>query len=176
MSNRIDFFQSDQTQLSLPAATVSILVDGSLCSCLELVEIVRSAWPEFSWARLAYNPAAYAGGGVLSVEEVETELAIGKSVCIRQVYNGCAPGTGTFSFPIFDGQIEGIERRLGPNGESVEFVAKDFSANLKRINVYGQRVGNPDGSTVFLSGIDTVFNAEGEANAKTEPIENNGNS
>jgi hypothetical protein len=142
-----------------------------------LTEIVRGGWPEFSWARLVYNPAACPeGDGVLLTEEVEAELAIGKSVCIRQVYNGCAPGTGTFSFPIFDGQIEGIERRLGLNGESVEFVAKDFSANLKRISVYGQRVGNPDGSTVFLSGIDTVFNAEGEANARSEPIENNGNS
>jgi hypothetical protein len=176
MSNRIDFFQSDQTQLSLPAATASILVDGSLCPCLELVEIVRGSWPEFSWARLAYNPAAFAGGGVLSSEEIEAELATGKSVCIQQVYNGCAPGVGTFSFPIFDGKIEGIGTRLGPDGESVEIVAKDFSANLKRISVYGQRVGNSDGSTLFLAGADTVFNAEGKANAKTEPIENNGNS
>jgi hypothetical protein len=176
MSNRIDFFQSAQTQLSLPGATVSILLDGSLCPHLEWIEAVRSGWPEFSWARLVYNPAAYSGAGLTTAEEIERELAIGKSVCIRQVYNGCAPGASAFSFPIFTGQIEGIETSIGPDGESVEIAAKDFSANLKHINVYGQRVGNPDGSTVFLAGAGTVFNAEGEANARAVLIENNGNS
>ncbi|GAI26966.1 unnamed protein product, partial [marine sediment metagenome] len=73
MSNRIDFFQSDQTQLALPGATVSILLDGSLCPCLELIEIVRNDWPEFSWARLAYNPAAYPQANLTVVEEIEAE-------------------------------------------------------------------------------------------------------
>ena len=176
MSNRVDFFQSDQTQLAFPSATVSILLDGSLCPYLELIEIVRCGWPEFSWARLAYNPAAYVGASLIAVEEIETELAIGKAVCIRQVYNGSAPGTAAFSFPIFEGQIEGIETRFGPDGERVEIVAKDFSAILKRITVYGQRVSNSDGSTLFLAGTDAVFNADGKANAAIEPIENNGNS
>ena len=176
MSNRVDFFQSDQTQLAFPSATVSTLLDGSLCPYLELIEIVRCDWPEFSWARLAYNPAAYAGAGLIAAEEIETELAIGKAVCIRQVYNGSAPGAAAFSFPIFEGQIEGIETRFGPDGERVEIIAKDFSAILKRITVYGQRVSNSDGSTLFLAGTDTVFNADGKANAAIEPIENNGNS
>ena len=101
MSNRIDFFQSDQTQLALPGATVSISLDGSLCPCLELIEIVRNDWPEFSWARLAYNSAAYAGAGLIAAEKIGTELAIGKAVCIRQVYNGSAPGVAAFSFPTF---------------------------------------------------------------------------
>ncbi|MBA7624635.1 hypothetical protein ES703_32046 [subsurface metagenome] len=176
MSNRVDFFQSDQTQLAFPSATVSILLDGSLCPYLELIEIVRCGWPEFSWARLAYNSAAYAGAGLIAAEEIETELAIGKAVCIRQVYNGSAPGAAAFSFPIFEGQIEGIETRFGPDGERVEIVAKDFSAILKRITVYGQRVSNSDGSTLFLAGTNSVFNADGKANAAIEPIENNGNS
>jgi len=176
MSNRVDFFQSDQTQLAFPSATVSILLDGSLCPYLELIEIVRCGWPEFSWARLAYNPAPYASAGLIAAEEIETELAIGKAVFIRQVCNGSAPGAAAFSFPIFEGQIEGIETRFGPDGERVEIVAKDFSAILKRITVYGQRVSNSDGSTLFLAGTDTVFNADGKANAAIEPIENNGDS
>ncbi|MHC4113499.1 MAG: hypothetical protein ACYSUY_20690 [Planctomycetota bacterium] len=61
MSNRIDFFQSVQTQMALPASSVSILVGGKLCPFLEPMEIVRGGWPEFSWARLAYNRAAYDG-------------------------------------------------------------------------------------------------------------------
>jgi hypothetical protein len=55
MSNRIDFFQSAQTQLALPTASVSIVIDGMLCPELEPVEIIRSGWPEFSQARLVYN-------------------------------------------------------------------------------------------------------------------------
>ena len=57
MSNRIDFFQSAQTRLAIPAASVSILLEGQLCPFLEPLEIVRGGWPDFSWARLAYNPA-----------------------------------------------------------------------------------------------------------------------
>jgi hypothetical protein len=176
MSNRIDFFQSDQTQLALPAATVSILLDGSLCPCLELIEIVRGDWPEFSWARLVYNPAAYPRMSLTAAEEIETELAIGKSIRVHQVYHGAAPGAVAFSFPLFAGQIEAIETRLEPDGERVEIIAKDFSANLKRVVVYGRRVGSSDGSTLFLAGSDTVFNEDGKTNALIEPVVNNGNS
>jgi len=176
MSNRIDFFQSAQTQLAVPGVTVSILLEGALCPILEVVEVVHCDWPEFSLARLAYNPAAHPGASLISAEEIETILAIGKPICVRQVYNGSAPGSAAFSFPVFEGQIEGIESRLGPDGEKVELVARDFSANLKRITVYGQRVGNSDGSSLFLAGSDTVFNADGKANAAIELIENNGNS
>ncbi len=41
MSNRIDFFQSAQTRLAIPAATVSILLDGTLCPELEPIEIIQ---------------------------------------------------------------------------------------------------------------------------------------
>ena len=176
MSNRIDFFQSAQTQLALPAATVSILLGGRLCPVLEPIEIVRSGWPEFSWARLAYNPAAYPGASLTAVEEIETLFAMGKSICIRQVYNGTAPGVAVFSFLIFDGQIEGIETRLGLDGEAVEIVARDFSANLKRVSAYGQRMAKADGSSVFLASLDTVFNPDDRANASLSPTKFNGKS
>ncbi|UCF43856.1 MAG: hypothetical protein JSV99_02725 [Planctomycetota bacterium] len=174
MSNRIDFFQSAQTKLTLPAPAFLILLDGELCPWLEPIEIVDGRWTEFSWARLAYNPAAYPQAELLSIEEIEPKVAIGKRVCIRQVYNGTPPGASAFSFPLFAGQIESVETQLGPNGESVEIIAKDFSANLKRITAYGQRVSNFDGSTLFLSGVDTAFNEDGKANASAEPIEHNG--
>ena len=174
MSNRIDFFQSAQTKLTLPAAAFLILLDGELCPWLEPIEIVNGHWPEFSWARLAYNPAAYPQAELIAIELIEAELAIGKRVCIRQVYNGTAPSASAFSFPLFAGQIEGLETKLGFNGESVEIIAKDFSANLKRITAYGQRVGNFYDSTLFLAGADTTFNEDGKANASIEPIEHNG--
>ena len=171
MSNRIDFYQSEQTQLALPAASVSVFVDGVLCPTLELTEIVRSGWPEFSWAKLAYNPAGYTPGGVTCVEDIESELGMGKSLCVRQYYNGVPPGAAASSFPIFCGRIEQIETKLSAAGERVEILARDFGANFKHVSVYGRRVAKADGSTVFLAGLDTIFNPDGKANANPVPIE-----
>jgi hypothetical protein len=170
MTNRIDFFQSAQTQLAVPAASVSIFVGGQLYPYLEPIEIVRSGWPEFSWVRLAYNPAAYAGDDLVDVEDIETILAMGESVCIRQIYNGVPPGTAAFAFSLFEGQIEGIETGIGEKGERLEIIAKDFSVNLKRLTVNGQRICKTDESNLFLWSFDTVFNPDGEANANPEPI------
>jgi hypothetical protein len=176
MSNRIDFFQSAQTRLALPAATVSVLIDGSLCPDLVVTEIVRSGWPEFGWARLAYNPAAMSQLNYLSVEQVEAKFGMGKLVSIRQIYNGIPPGSSAFCLPIFEGHIETIEAKIDSNGENIEIIAKDFSAALSRITVYGQRVTGLDGSTLFLSGLDTVFNPDGQANAGKNPSQANGRS
>jgi len=174
MSNRIDFFQSAESRLAIPAASVSILLEGALCPELEPIEIVQSTWPEFSWARLAYNPAGQAAPELIPAEQIETKFGIGKSICIQQIYSGIASGTGIFSVTIFDGQIEAIETSLGPQGQNVEITATDFSANLKRITVYGQRVGNSDGSTIFLAGMDTIFNPDGKPNAGSSLANVNG--
>ena len=176
MSNGIDFFQSEQTRLSLPAAYVSILVDGTLCPTLEVIEIVRSGWPEFGWAKLAYNPAAYTGTDVKNTENAENEFAAGKTICIRQYYNGILSGTATFGLPIFSGQIESIETRRKAGGEKLEIIARDFSVNLKRLSVYGQRLAKADGSSIFMAGLDAIFNPDGKGNANPTPIEVEGKS
>ncbi len=176
MPNRIDFFQPEQTRLALPAASVSIFVDGMLYPALELIEIVRAGWPEFSWARFAYNPAAHTGGALTAAEDIESEFAMGKRVCIRQYFNGVPPDVAPFSFPIFCGQIENIETRLTCDGETVEIIARDFSANLKRISVYGQRLAKADGSNMFLAGLEATFNPDSKGNANPAPIEVNGKS
>ncbi|MFQ6036435.1 MAG: hypothetical protein ACE5NM_11415, partial [Sedimentisphaerales bacterium] len=176
MSNRIDFFQSVQTKLALPGATVSVLLDGAVCPDLVVTEIVRSGWPEFSWARLTYNPAVQQNAILIPAEQIETKFAMGKPICIRQTFNGIPPGVAAFSLPIFVGQIQAIDTDLDSDGEKIEIIAKDFSATLKRITVYGQRVANPDGSTLFLAGLETVFNPNGRANAHCSTITVNGKS
>ena len=176
MSNRIDFFQSAQRRLSLPAATVSIFLEGSLCPYLEAIEIVRCGWPEFSWARLAVNQAAYTNTGSISTKEIEASLGMGKSISVQQIYNGTPPNASAFSIPVFAGQIEAIEREVAGEGEILEIMVRDFGVNLERIRVYGQWVGSADGSALFLAGVDTVFNEEGKPNATIEPIEHNGDS
>jgi len=176
MSNRTDFFQSEQTSLALPAASVSILIDGVLCPDLELIEIIRSGWPDFSSARFTYNPAAYPAGGFTSAEDIESECAMGKSVCIRQYYNGAPPSAATFNFPIFHGHIESIETTLSKTGERVEIIAGDSGTDLKRVSVHGQRLARTDGSSVFLAGLDTIFNPDSQGNANPEQIAVDGKS
>ena len=170
MSNTTDLFQSEQKQLTLAAASVSVMVDGALCPDLEPIEIVRSGFPDFSWARLAYNPASRTWPALKAVEDIGVEFAAGKRLCIRQYYNGVPPGAATFGLPAFHGHIDSIETTLSPDGELVEIVARDFSATLKRFSVYGQRVVKADGSDVFLTGFDTVFNPDGRGNAASTPI------
>ena len=174
MSNRIDFFQPEHTSLVLPAVSVSILIDGELCTDLELIEIVRGGWPDFSRARLTYNPAAYPTGGFTSVEDIECEFAMGKSVSIRQYYNGIPPGAATFSAPIFQGHIERIETTVSENGERAEIIVADLSEVLKRVSVYGQRLIKMNDSSVFLAGLDTIFNPDSHGNAHPEQIAVNG--
>ncbi len=176
MSNRIDFFQSEESKLALPACEVSILVDGALCPWLELIEVVRCGWPEFSWARLAYNPAVYSQGGLTAFEEIEDKLAMGKSICVQQVYNSGAPGAVVSGLPVFVGQIERIDSELGSAGERVEITARDLSAEFERITVYGRRVRDIDGSGLFLDGGDTVFGEDGKADGSLQAIQNNGKS
>jgi hypothetical protein len=69
--------------------------------------------------------------------------------------------------PLFVGQIETVETRIGDDAR-IEIVAKDGSAALQRITVYGQRVWQNDGSTTLLPGLETVFNPLGTANAAPE--------
>jgi len=176
MSNRTDFFQSAQIKPALPAAATLVLIDGQISPVLETLEIVWGGWPEFSWARLVYNPAAYPEGGPMSIEDVEDEFPIGKSISIRQIYNGAAPDVSVCSFPIFAGQIDEIERKLGPDSENVEIIARDFSAILRRKTIYGQRVSDINGTSIFLAGRDTILNESGKGNAASEPVTNNGNS
>jgi hypothetical protein len=174
MPNRIDFFQPAQTNLAIPAATVSIMLDGQLCPYLELLEIIRSDWPDFSLARLAFNPAGYPQVNMV-LEEIEAKLSMGRFICIRQIYNNITPGASACSFPIFVGQIEVIETRSSEDGEGFEIIARDFNAQCRRVTVYGQRISNQDDSTLFLASAATIFNENGKANATGEPVENRGN-
>jgi len=174
MSNLIDFFQSTESRLAIPAATVSIFLDGTLCAELEPIEIIRSVWPESSWARLAYNPAGQISTQLMPAEQIETKFGMGKSISIRQVYTGLPAEAGVFDFVIFDGQIETIQTSLDPQCEKVEIIAGDFIANLKRMTIYGQRISNSDDSTVFLAGVDTIFNPDGKPNAGCSNVNVNG--
>jgi len=142
-----------------------VLVDGVLCGELQVLEIVRAGAPEFGRARLAYNPAACCEVSLIPAEEVETRFGMGKSVTISRHYNAGAPGAAVLSVPVFCGRIEAIETTIGKAGEKVEITARDFSAVMERITVYGRYVTDGQGGKSFLAGLDTVFNPDGKPNA-----------
>ena len=175
MGNRIDFFQPANARLAIPASNISVFYDGVLCPHLEPIEVVRGNWPEFSWARLAYKASSGCAEEPSHIEQVEMLFGMGKTLSIRQMYSGGAAGTAVFSLAIFEGQVEGVVRKLGADGETLELTAKDFSCNLDRITVYGQRAVTGDGSSVFLAGTETVFNSQAAANAFGEPVAHLGN-
>jgi hypothetical protein len=170
MSKRVDFFEPEHKRLALPGATTMVFLDGTLCEALEPLEIVRGGWPEFASARLAYNPAASLTPDVLTPERIEDRFGPGRTLSLRQVYNPIPPDTAVASLPVFVGHIEGIETRIGPDTETVEIVAKDFSAALQRVTVYGQHSVCVGSAPVFLAGLATAFNPGGRGNATGAPV------
>jgi hypothetical protein len=174
MSNRTDFFQSQENKVTLPAGSVSVFLDGSLCGFLEVKEIVRDGWDGFSYARLVYNAAAYSGAASAGIEEIKAVLQAGQRISICQVYNGAAPAATIKRVPLFSGRIETVRSSLNGDGEGVEIITRDFSSTLEHIKVYGMRVNNADGANVFLDSQKTIFNEYNQANASADSIENNG--
>jgi hypothetical protein len=165
MTNHTELFHPERDVLTLPAATAAVFVEGLLCVDLEPVDIVRAGWPEFGWARLRYNPAACVDARVISAEQIEERFGLGRRISVRQLYNSLPPGSTTGSLPVFVGQIERIETTIDDDGETVEIVARDVSALMERVTVYGRRLLKQDGSTVFLPGLDVTLNPSGRPNA-----------
>ncbi len=165
MNNQTDLFQAEYQRLTLPATGLAVFVDGTLCGDLEPIEIVRGGWPDFGWARLVYHPGAGPDVILTSWENVEERFRTGAEIRLCQLYNRRPPEVVIADLPLFVGHIEDIEIRTNPSGETTEITAKDFSAALRRITVYGQRILRGDGSSVFLSGLETVFNPAGRGNA-----------
>ena len=58
MSNRIDLFQPERTDLAIATAGTAVFLDDEFYPELEVIEIIRSGWPDFNRAKLRYNPAA----------------------------------------------------------------------------------------------------------------------
>jgi hypothetical protein len=170
MVNAIDLFHPEYCDLALPGGTTVISAGGVPCESLAVIEITRSGSPEFGWARLACCLPSQPDTDILCVEQIEDRFPMGTSISVCQPYNSAPPDTNIVCLPVFVGCIDGIETTLGSEGERVEIIAKDFSAILERITVYGQRVLRSDGSVVLLPGFETVFNPLGRGNAAAQQV------
>lgn len=167
MSNRVDLYQPENKKLTVPAGGAFVFVEGRLSPDLEVVEINQQGMNGFGSARMAWH-----GDGETLTEEIET----GRPIIIKWLYNKLYPAGGAEGVVIFAGEIESIETKLGPDGESIEVTARDFSAKLERITVFGRWIRDVDGRIVFIEGERTVFNESGRPNASGELVEHNGNS
>ncbi len=168
MTNTTELFHAEHRQLTVPAGTSIAFLDGVPCEDIEPLEIVRSGWPEFGWARLVWNPSGGASANAANLEDIEDRFAFGRTISLHQLYNREPPESVVASLPLFVGQIEGIATTIHSGEQKVEILARDFSAVLRRDTVYGRRVLRSDGSTILLPGLDTVFNPLGQANAAIE--------
>ena len=173
MTNRIEVFQPECKRLAVAGGTVTVRVDGRLCSDLEPLEIVRSCRPEFGSARLLYNSATRGQVDPTDPEDIENLFPMGSRISLHQSYNAASTEFVARDLPLFVGRIETIERRIDAGDERVEIVARDHSATLRRVTVYGQHLPS-NGATVFLPGLATIFNPAGRGNAATERITTDG--
>jgi hypothetical protein len=83
-TNSTDLFIPECERLALPAATTAVFLDGALCEDLEPIQFVRSGWPEFGWAKLAYNPAAQSDPERIDFERLEDQFGMGRPIRISQ--------------------------------------------------------------------------------------------
>jgi len=172
MLNRVDFYQGECKDLAIPAGRCEVFVEDEICPFLEVVEIVRAGWPQFGWAKIRYNPAAYNGAEGVNIEQGE-RMAMGKRVEICRLYNA---GIGEVKIEpacIFAGQVEETEMKLGQREQVLEIIAKDISARLNRKTVHGRRIARGGGESTFSDGLEAVFNENSLPNASKESVKHN---
>ncbi|MGB7582926.1 MAG: hypothetical protein WBL85_10830 [Sedimentisphaerales bacterium] len=160
MTNRVDLYQPERRGTALPGGGAFVFVEGRLCPELEVVEIARGGMGEFGSARMRNN--------------ADSEIEIGKPVVIKWFYNNCYPAGGAEGIAIFVGEVETIETAIGPEDESIEIVARDFSLAMEGISVLGRWERGVDGQVAFAAGAKTIFNENGLANAADETADCNG--
>ncbi|HEG43862.1 MAG TPA: hypothetical protein ENH94_07435 [Phycisphaerales bacterium] len=176
MSNRIDFYQPIQDEMTIPVGRLAVFLEGQLCPFLETIEIVRAPFPEFGYAKFKYNMAGYDGLEIVDGERFETIVGMGKSITVCRLYDGGTGDVEAESVAVFDGQVEQIDRTIDGNGEVIEITARDFGAVLERITVYGSRIATGAGESLFVDGIEAVFNKDSQGNASSQLVSYEGKS
>jgi hypothetical protein len=174
MVESTDHFAPEYAVLALPAGALAVFVDGVLCEDVAPVEVVRAGWPEFSQARLLCNLATQQDDDTMLPEEVERRFPMGGEVTLRQLFHRPGPQPVPGDLPLFVGRIEGIETAIDGGDETVELIARDCSAELERVTVYGRHAADTDGAAALLPGLDTTFNPGGQGNATAEQVMVNG--
>ncbi len=172
MSNRIDFFQHQCNELSVGSCAVSVYLDGQWCDFLAAEKVTLAADPDFNEAVLCYRPS----NGDWLPEEINSHIRCGQRVVLKSVYDAGIGLTVPDQIPIFAGFVDGIKTEDASDERKITVIVKDFSARLRRKTVYGRSVYSGNGQSVFLAGIETVFNPQAKPNASKQYILQNGRS
>ncbi|MFH1369881.1 MAG: hypothetical protein ABII09_01125, partial [Planctomycetota bacterium] len=135
MTNRVDLYQPESKELTIPAGGAFVFVEGRVCPYLEVVEIAQEGMGGFGSAKMSLHT---------DDRQIEEQSEVGKPIVIKWIYNNLYPAGGAEGIVIFAGQVERIETKLGSDGETIEVVARDFSATLERITVFGRYVQDID--------------------------------
>lgn len=170
MSNSIDFYQGQITELAIPAGRLCVFIGGTLSEHFEVVEVVRGSDGEYSRAKLRFSTDGYRIG---SAGELCKLPAMGRTVDIVQLYDSGEGTTNLVREFVFSGQIESIDAVLGGGADVVEVIAKDMSARLDRITVSGRRFDTGEWGTRF-DGTQLVFNEDNKGNASRGEVTRNG--
>jgi len=172
MSNRIDFFQPQCSELSVGSCGASIYLDGRWCDFLVAEKITLAADPAFNEAVIRY----YSSNKDSLPEEIADHTRCGRRVVLKLGYDTGIGLTCPEELPIFAGFIEQVETDISSSEQRVMIIAKDSSAKLRRKTVYGRNIYSGSGQPVFLPGIETVFNPQGKPNASRQNILQNSRS
>lgn len=167
---RVDFYKSQSREHAAAAGSVCVFVEGVLCSQLEVKKIIKAGAGEFSRAEIVF----YTAGNNGLNEEVERYCAIGKRIRIVRFKKTKIEPAAVKSFVIFAGRVESIEREIGAKGEVVNLTARDAGSELEKMTVYGRYCRGADGSVIFLSGLEAIFNEDSKANASVQMVMQNG--
>ena len=172
MSNRIDFFQPQCNGLSVGAIAAGVYLNGQWCDFLVPEKVSLAADPDFNQAILSYYPK----DGSLLPEEINSLVRCGQRIVLKSIYDAGIGAASPEELPIFAGFIEQIDTDISSNQQKVTVIAKDFSSKLRRRTVYGRNIYSDSGQSVFLAGLETVFNPVGKPNASRQNILQNGRS
>ena len=82
MTNRVDLYQAERKELTIPSGSAFLFIEGRLCSELEVVEVAQGRMGEFGSARMRCRADA---------AQVEDEIGIDREVSIRWIYNAIEP-------------------------------------------------------------------------------------
>ena len=174
MSNAAEFSRVVDVPMAVPAGRAVVFLDGRPCDFLEVIEIVRSGYPKFGWSRLRYNSSLCHDSQAVQEDWLDkAKASMGRNITVCRFYDGGVGVCHMAQLKLFEGTVEQIERRVDDKGEKVEIVARDASARLDRVTVYGRRVVGV-GQSVHLAGAETIFNEDDGPNASKNRADRRG--
>lgn len=164
MSNLATFFPQRDPVPRMAEPVLRVEVAGHWRPRLRLVGYEQSAGgaPTVSLAR---DTGRLTESGISWFPE-STMRAIdpGDLVTVDLVRSGMMRLRGSHTVRLFEGAIDGPAFAYGPDGDQAGFRAVDRSDALLTCRAGGQQVSGAGGESVWLSGIDLVFNPDGRAN------------